>query len=185
MKKIIYNHIIHLFIVLIYFALLCLGLLIPVKKGNAYLIMALAIILGIFIIANLIFIYIKRNKYSVSEKLLNRFKSKIKVKGKSYFRILIFIGFFIYALIYLFLFIIGLLSTSFVKVNLGYYIVTAIISLILATFTFQELPLKKLINHDKKELSGMTWKRCGLSAIKGIVKVRVNHLGQIVSVGEY
>lgn len=39
--------------------------------------------------------------------------------------------------------------------------------------------------NDKKELSGMTWKRCGLSAIKGIVKVRVNHLGQIVSVGEY
>lgn len=153
MKKIIYNHIIHLFIALIYFALLCLGILIPVKEGNAYLIMAFAIILGIFIIANLIFIYIKRNKYSVSEKLLNRFKNKIEVKGKSYFRILIFIGFFIYALIYLFLFIIGLLSTSFVKVNLGYYIVTAAISLILATFTFQELPLKKLIDHDKKELT--------------------------------
>ena len=48
-----------------YFALLCLGILIPVKIGNAYLIMALAIVLGIFIIANLIFIYIKRNKYSV------------------------------------------------------------------------------------------------------------------------
>ncbi len=39
--------------------------------------------------------------------------------------------------------------------------------------------------NDKKELSGMTWKRCGLSGIKGIVKVRVNHLGQIVTVGEY
>ena len=38
---------------------------------------------------------------------------------------------------------------------------------------------------DKKELVGITWKRCGLSGIKGIVKVRVNHLGQIVAVGEY
>ena len=38
---------------------------------------------------------------------------------------------------------------------------------------------------DKKELYGITWKRCGLSGIKGIIKVRVNHLGNIVSVGEY
>ncbi|HOH71835.1 MAG TPA: type II CRISPR RNA-guided endonuclease Cas9, partial [Paludibacteraceae bacterium] len=38
---------------------------------------------------------------------------------------------------------------------------------------------------DKKELKDITWKRCGLSAINGIIKVRVNHTGQIVSVGEY
>ena len=38
---------------------------------------------------------------------------------------------------------------------------------------------------DVKKLLGITWKRCGLSGIVDIVKVRVNHLGQIVSVGEY
>jgi CRISPR-associated endonuclease Csn1 len=32
---------------------------------------------------------------------------------------------------------------------------------------------------------GITWKRGGLSLLNGIVKVRVNHIGQIVSVGEY
>ena len=37
-----------------------------------------------------------------------------------------------------------------------------------------------------KELSGITYKpQLGLKAIYGIVKVRVNHIGQIVSVGEY
>ena len=37
-----------------------------------------------------------------------------------------------------------------------------------------------------KELSGVTYKpQLGLNGIKGIVKVRVNHIGQIVEVGEY
>lgn len=38
---------------------------------------------------------------------------------------------------------------------------------------------------DRKDLKDMTWKRCGLGGIIGIVKVRVNHIGRIVSVGEY
>ncbi len=38
---------------------------------------------------------------------------------------------------------------------------------------------------DKKELKMITYKRLGLSGIEGIVKVRINHLGQIVKVGEY
>ena len=38
---------------------------------------------------------------------------------------------------------------------------------------------------DRKELKGKTWIRCGLSGLQDIVKVRVNHLGQIVHVGEY
>ncbi|HRU73339.1 MAG TPA: hypothetical protein P5206_07625 [Paludibacteraceae bacterium] len=37
----------------------------------------------------------------------------------------------------------------------------------------------------KNDLKGITWKRCSLSGIIGIVKVRINHIGQIVSVGEY
>lgn len=38
---------------------------------------------------------------------------------------------------------------------------------------------------DKKELQGMTWVRIrSLEELKRIVKVRVNHLGRIVSVGE-
>ena len=38
----------------------------------------------------------------------------------------------------------------------------------------------------KKELSNVTYKpQLGLKGIKGIVKVRINHLGQIVKVGEY
>ena len=49
---------------------------------------------------------------------------------------------------------------------------------------YRDINIDFILNNSK-ELSGMTWKRCGLSAIKGIVKVRVNHLGQIVSVGEY
>lgn len=153
MKKIIYNHIIHILISLIYFGLLCFGILIPINDINVYIIIILSSILGVYIISNLVLLYIKRNKYSVSEKLLNRFKSKIKKNGKSYFNLLISIGFIIYFLIYLFLLLIGLFTTSYIKVNLGYYIVTALISLILATFTFQELPFKKLIDHNKKELT--------------------------------
>ncbi|MBR6176327.1 MAG: type II CRISPR RNA-guided endonuclease Cas9 [Bacteroidales bacterium] len=38
---------------------------------------------------------------------------------------------------------------------------------------------------DITKLKGVTWKRCGLQGINGIVKVRINHIGQIVSVGEY
>jgi len=36
-----------------------------------------------------------------------------------------------------------------------------------------------------KETKGIIWKREGLSGIEGIKKVRINHLGQIVKVGEY
>lgn len=38
---------------------------------------------------------------------------------------------------------------------------------------------------DKRELKGVTWKRLGINAINDIVKVRLNHIGNIVSVGEY
>ena len=38
---------------------------------------------------------------------------------------------------------------------------------------------------DKSELKGITWKREGLGGIKNIVKVRINHLGEIIKVGEY
>ena len=34
-------------------------------------------------------------------------------------------------------------------------------------------------------LKGITWIRSGLNNINNITKVRINHLGQIVSVGEY
>jgi CRISPR-associated endonuclease Csn1 len=37
----------------------------------------------------------------------------------------------------------------------------------------------------KAQLKDVTYKRCGLSGIKGIIKVRLNHIGQIVKVGEY
>lgn len=40
--------------------------------------------------------------------------------------------------------------------------------------------------NDAKELKNITYKpQLGLSAIEGIVKVRINHIGQIVFVGEY
>ncbi len=38
---------------------------------------------------------------------------------------------------------------------------------------------------DDNRLKGITWIRTGPSGINGIVKVRVNHIGQIVSIGEY
>lgn len=45
--------------------------------------------------------------------------------------------------------------------------------------------LETMIN-DTKELKGQTWKRItSLSEIAHIIKVRVNHIGQIISVGEY
>ncbi len=34
-------------------------------------------------------------------------------------------------------------------------------------------------------LKGITWIRCGLSGIENVVKVRINHIGEIVYVGEY
>lgn len=45
--------------------------------------------------------------------------------------------------------------------------------------------LETTVNY-KKELRGITWKRItSLRNIRNIVKVRINHLGQIVDVGEY
>ena len=38
---------------------------------------------------------------------------------------------------------------------------------------------------DVSALKGITWIRCGLSGVDGILKVRVNHIGKIVSIGEY
>jgi len=38
---------------------------------------------------------------------------------------------------------------------------------------------------DHSKLKGVTWKREGLIGINNIVKVRLNHLGEIVKVGEY
>jgi len=38
---------------------------------------------------------------------------------------------------------------------------------------------------DKKELKDIAWKRLSRKGLYGIVKVRVNHIGQIVDVGEY
>ncbi|GHU79893.1 CRISPR-associated endonuclease Cas9 [Bacteroidia bacterium] len=37
----------------------------------------------------------------------------------------------------------------------------------------------------KNALKDIAWKRCSLNGIVNIVKVRINHIGQIVSVGEY
>ena len=45
--------------------------------------------------------------------------------------------------------------------------------------------LETVLNDDKK-LKNITWKRINsMSGLEGIVKVRINHIGQIVSVGEY
>ena len=41
------------------------------------------------------------------------------------------------------------------------------------------------ILNDNKALLGITWKRGGLGLLNGVVKVRINHIGKIVSVGEY
>ena len=38
---------------------------------------------------------------------------------------------------------------------------------------------------DNSALKGITWRREGLSGLKDIVKVRLNHLGKIVHIGEY
>ena len=38
---------------------------------------------------------------------------------------------------------------------------------------------------DNSSLKGITWKRCSLNALDSIIKIRVNHIGKIVSIGEY
>jgi len=38
---------------------------------------------------------------------------------------------------------------------------------------------------DKKELKDISYKRLGLNGVNNIVKIRINHLGQIVQLGEY
>ena len=38
---------------------------------------------------------------------------------------------------------------------------------------------------DNSKLKGITWKRFGLNGIENIVKVRINHIGKIISIGEY
>ncbi|HPG73842.1 MAG TPA: type II CRISPR RNA-guided endonuclease Cas9, partial [Bacteroidales bacterium] len=39
--------------------------------------------------------------------------------------------------------------------------------------------------NDISSLKGLTWLRFGLNGINGIIKIRINHVGQIISVGEY
>lgn len=51
-------------------------------------------------------------------------------------------------------------------------------------YTFRH-HLETTIQNSKDELKFITWIRCGKSGIKDIIKVRINHIGQIVSVGEY
>ena len=50
-------------------------------------------------------------------------------------------------------------------------------------YTFRH-HLETNVETDNK-LKGVTWIRTGLSNINNIMKIRINHLGQIVSVGEY
>lgn len=38
---------------------------------------------------------------------------------------------------------------------------------------------------DNNSLKGITWIRTGILGIANIVKVRINHIGKIVAVGEY
>ncbi|NQW26266.1 MAG: hypothetical protein HQ474_00005 [Flammeovirgaceae bacterium] len=38
---------------------------------------------------------------------------------------------------------------------------------------------------DNPKFKGVIWKRIGLSSIKNIIKIRINHLGRIVEIGEY
>ena len=50
-------------------------------------------------------------------------------------------------------------------------------------YTFRH-HLETNVETDNK-LKGVTWIRTGLSSINNIMKIRINHLGQVVSVGEY
>jgi CRISPR-associated endonuclease Csn1 len=34
-------------------------------------------------------------------------------------------------------------------------------------------------------LKGISWLRCGLNNIDNIIKIRINHIGEIIHVGEY
>lgn len=45
--------------------------------------------------------------------------------------------------------------------------------------------LETQVDSSAKELRNVTWKRISINALRGIVKVRVNHIGEIVAVGEY
>ncbi len=38
---------------------------------------------------------------------------------------------------------------------------------------------------DSTKLKGITYKRLGLNGIEGVIKVRINHIGKIIQVGEY
>lgn len=52
-------------------------------------------------------------------------------------------------------------------------------------YTFRH-HLESTINQNQKELMDITWKRIrSLPGLNGAVKVRINHIGQIVAVGEY
>lgn len=46
--------------------------------------------------------------------------------------------------------------------------------------------LETQVQNDNLKLKGITWERItALNKLKGIIKVRVNHIGQIVAIGEY
>ena len=51
-------------------------------------------------------------------------------------------------------------------------------------YTFRH-HLETSIQNSSNDLKFITWIRCGKNGVNGVVKVRVNHIGQIVSIGEY
>lgn len=51
-------------------------------------------------------------------------------------------------------------------------------------YTFRH-HLETTIQNSMNDLKFITWIRCGKNGINDIVKVRINHIGQIVSIGEY
>lgn len=51
-------------------------------------------------------------------------------------------------------------------------------------YTFRH-HLETTIQNSTNDLRFITWIRCGKNGIDGIIKVRIDHLGQIISVGEY
>ena len=143
MKTIIKNHTAQLLLSACCFALMCTSYFLSDVSQNHIAIIVCGSLLIISAIINLIFIYLKRNKYPSSSKLLKRFEETVQIKKHNFLKSLLIIGYIVLSLHIILIFLVGFFFTSYAKYQPAYLLITMVTSLMLGTIFFHFLPIKQ------------------------------------------
>lgn len=146
MKIIIRNHAAQMLISCVCFGLMSFAYLLPYSNYYYIPIIAVGVLLATSLILNLIFIFLTRDKYPSSKKILRRFDEKIKTGRKNYLTQLLRIGYLTLILTFLIFFVIGFFFTALATRQSAFFIITAVCSIAIGTFAFHLLPIKRPLN---------------------------------------